>query len=119
VLLGHKEWHSYEFTSDRFCAEVWLEMRLDGVVSIVTGYGLDIQGVVPDRHSGNVQTDCGGPTQPPIQRVVWVASLELKQPGQKPGCCSPSSAEAKNEWICASTLPYAFMACTVHYFTCG
>ena len=49
MLLGHKEWHSYEFTSDQFCAEVWLEMRLDGVVSIVTGYGLDIQGVVPDR----------------------------------------------------------------------
>jgi len=39
-----------------------------------------------------------GPTQPPIRRVPWPLSLEVKGPGREAGHSPPSSAEVKNAW---------------------
>jgi hypothetical protein len=39
-----------------------------------------------------------GPTQPPIQWVAGVHSLEVKRPGCEAGHSPPSSAEVK-EWV--------------------
>jgi hypothetical protein len=46
------------------------------------------------------------PTQPPIQQVPEVLSLEVKRPGSEADHSPPSSAEAKNERSNTSTFPY-------------
>lgn len=58
-----------------------------------------------------------GPTQFPIQWVVRVVSLDVKQLGLKAGHSPPSSAEAENDRIYISVHPYVFMACTLCFFT--
>jgi hypothetical protein len=50
-----------------------------------------------------------GPIQPPIQRILGAISLELKRPRREADHSPPTSAEAKNTWIYASTPPYVFM----------
>lgn len=51
-----------------------------------------------------------GPTQHPLQRVLFALYLEVKQPGCEADQSLPCSAEIKNTWSCASTLPYAIMS---------
>jgi hypothetical protein len=46
-----------------------------------------------------------GPTQPPIQRVPWVLSLEVKRPGHEADHSPPFSAEVKNACSYTSTPP--------------
>jgi hypothetical protein len=51
-----------------------------------------------------------GPTQPPIQWVPGVPSLEVKRPGREADHSPTSSAEVKNAWSYTSTPLYVFMA---------
>jgi hypothetical protein len=44
-----------------------------------------------------------GPTQPPIQWVPEVLSLEVKRPGREDDHSPHSSAEVKNAWRYTST----------------
>jgi hypothetical protein len=91
------------------CKERTKLRSLGSSVSIMTGYGLDERGSIPDR--GNeifsllhgVQT--GSETiQAPVQ---WV--LEVEQPRRETDHSPPSSAENKNAWSYSSTPPYVFM----------
>jgi hypothetical protein len=45
-----------------------------------------------------------GPTQPPIQWVLWSVSLGIKRPGREADHTPASSVEIKNAWSCTSTL---------------
>jgi hypothetical protein len=51
-----------------------------------------------------------GPTQPPIQGVPKVISLEVERPGSEADHSPPSCAEVKNVWIYTPTSQYVFMA---------
>jgi hypothetical protein len=44
-------------------------------------------------------------TQPPLQWVPGILSLEVKRPGREAGHSPPSSAEVKNAWSYTSTPP--------------
>jgi hypothetical protein len=46
-----------------------------------------------------------GPTQPPIQQVPGVLSMEVKRPGREADYSHPYSAEIKNAWIYFSNPP--------------
>jgi hypothetical protein len=46
-----------------------------------------------------------GTTQPPIQWVPGVLSLEVMRPGREAGHSPPSSAEVKNAWSYTSIPP--------------
>jgi hypothetical protein len=71
--------------------------------------GLDGQGSIISRWKisffSTASRPALGPTQPPIQ---WVP--EVKRQGREADQTPPSSAEAKNEWICTSIPQYVFMA---------
>jgi hypothetical protein len=57
-----------------------------------------------------------GPTQPPIQNILWALSLRgwVKWPGGEADHSPPSNAEVKNAWSNTSTPQYAFIAwCSV------
>jgi hypothetical protein len=71
-------------------------------VGIASGYGLDDRGsrVRFPAGTGNflfttVSRTAVGPTQPPIQWVPGVLSLEVKWPGREADHSPPSSAEIK------------------------
>jgi hypothetical protein len=85
----------------------------DSAVSIVTGYGLDDQGVgiriVKNFHLTSYKPVLGS-TQPPIQWVLSDLSLGVKWLGREADYSPPTSAEIKKTWIYTSTPPYAFMA---------
>jgi hypothetical protein len=57
-----------------------------------------------------ILTGFWGPTQPPIQWVLGVLSLEVQQPGREADRSPSSSVEVKNAWMYTSTHPYVFMA---------
>jgi hypothetical protein len=71
----------------------------DSTVGIATSYGLDNRGVgVQDSvglrtFSSPVSWPDLGPTQPPIQWIPGVLSLEIKQPGSEAESSHPSNAE--------------------------
>jgi hypothetical protein len=50
-----------------------------------------------------------GPTQPPVQCVPGVLSLEENRPGCEADHSPPSSVEVKNAWSYTSTPQYVFM----------
>jgi hypothetical protein len=83
----------------------------DSSVGIATGYGLDDS---PDRVKNFLFSKSSRPatgyTQPPIRWVPGALSTVIKRPGREAGHSSPTSAEAKETWIHASTPRYAFMA---------
>jgi len=45
------------------------------------------------------------PTQPPIQRVPWALSLEIKRPGREADHSPSYRAEVKNDWSYTFALP--------------
>jgi len=53
-----------------------------------------------------------GPTQPPIQWVPGVLSLDVKRPGRESGQSYPSSAKVKNAWS-YSSIPRICLHCVV------
>jgi hypothetical protein len=55
-----------------------------------------------------------GPTQPFMQWVPGILSLEVRRPGREADHSPPSSAEVKNAWNYTSTPPYPSMTwCSV------
>jgi hypothetical protein len=46
-----------------------------------------------------------GPTQPPVQWIPEVLSLEVKRPAIEAGYSLPSSTKVKNAWSCISIPP--------------
>jgi hypothetical protein len=50
-----------------------------------------------------------GPTLPPVQSY-WGSLQGIKQQGHEVDLSPLSTAEVKNEWNCASSPPYAFVA---------
>jgi hypothetical protein len=77
----------------------------DSAVGIVTGYGLDDQGVgvrVPVESSifcsPRRPEPVLGPTQPPIQWIPGVLSPGVKWPGREADHSPPTSAEVKKTY---------------------
>ena len=61
-----------------------------------------------------------GPTQTPVQWVLWGLFPEIKQPERKADRSPHLVLRLKNEWSCASTPSCTLMACTgknVPYFS--
>jgi hypothetical protein len=83
----------------------------DSSVGIALVYGLDNWGsrVRFPAGAGNFSLhhrgQNGGPTPPPIQRVIGAASLGVERPGHEADHSPPSSAEVKSAWIYTSTPP--------------
>jgi len=50
------------------------------------------------------------PKQPPVQWILGVLTLVIKQPGHEADYSPQFSAEIKNVWSYTSTIPYVFMA---------
>jgi hypothetical protein len=74
----------------------------DSSVGVALGYGLGDRGsrVRFPAEAGNfffttVSRTALGPTQPPIQCVLWALSLGVKRPGREGDHSPPSSAEVK------------------------
>jgi hypothetical protein len=87
----------------RILSSIGLMWSCSSSGSIVSDYGLDDRGSIPNRGRGffllaPASRSAQGPTQPPIQWVLGVLSLGVK-PG--PGCDADhlplSSAEVNNE----------------------
>jgi hypothetical protein len=81
-------------------------------VGIVTGYGLDDQGVgvqvlteAKNFHLPMYSRPALGPTQPPIQWVSGALSPGVKRPGREADHSHPASAEVKKTWVYTSTPP--------------
>jgi hypothetical protein len=96
------------------CEEDLITIQRDGVVSMVTGYGLDLQGVgvrVPlgSRIFSTSFRPAVGSTQPLIQWVSGAIYLGVKRSGREADHSPPTSAKVKKIWIYTSTPPYAFM----------
>jgi hypothetical protein len=72
----------------------------DSSVGIVTGYGLDCRGSVPDRGEiilfSIASRPTFGPTQPPIKWIPGAPSPGVKRPGREADHSPPSSAKVKN-----------------------
>jgi hypothetical protein len=92
------------------------EKNLDHTVGIVTGDGLDDQGVgvllsvrVTIFISPRLADRLRGPLSP-LSNGYRVLSPGVKRPGREAEYSSPGSAEVENMWIYISTPPYVFMA---------
>jgi hypothetical protein len=66
----------------------------------IMGYGLNGRGSIPGRGKrifcSPVSRPALGPTEPPIQRILWALYPGVKEPGRKSDHPPPSSAEVKN-----------------------
>jgi hypothetical protein len=93
----------------------FLSRSQDNIVGIVTGYGLDDQGVgvsvlVGSRiFSSPCRSDWLRSIQPPTQWVLG-APPGVKWPGREFDHSPPTSAKVKKTWIYTSTPPYIFMS---------
>jgi hypothetical protein len=83
------------------------------------GYGLDCRGSVPGRVKiflfYTASRPALGPTQPPIQCVLWALTPGVKRPGREADHLPPSSAEVKND----GAPLYVFMAWFLTYYVQG
>jgi hypothetical protein len=116
----HRDMSSYDlneliYAQNVFhCFLLWfIEYSLDSVVGIVTGCGLDGQGIgvrVPVGArilSFPLRSDRFWDPPSPLP-VQWIPGI--KRPGREADSSHPISAEVTNAWIYTSTPPYAFIA---------
>jgi hypothetical protein len=73
---------------------------MNSAVGIATGYELDDRGVgvrvpVGSRIFSTSSRPALGPTQPPIQWILWALFPGVKRPGREAHYSSPTSAEFK------------------------